>query len=556
MITLQSEPNAPRHLLLRASCWVVALALGAAQAWSTRFGMNPDGVSYLDIGEAYWGGDWHNAINAYWSPLYSWILGFALRIAKPTANEEYSLAHWVNLGIYVVALACFEYLLVTLAEERRPRQRDLLLQGRSGIAESAWWLLGYSLFLSSSLLLIGLRLVSPDLLVSALFYLAAALFVKVRANAGPLTHALFGFVLGLGFLAKSVMFPVGVLLLACAFPGSKVRFKSWLLSALVFSAVTTPFIVLISHAQGRFTIGESGRWNYLVFVNGVKPFFPQDSLRSTCAGETCAPVAVHEFAGVLGGTYPPWQNPSYWQRGIPLRVQFRNQLVTMGQGLKTYWGLVSSSLLQFAYTTGLIVLVILFRPRIDLRTSSSWLLLPILATLFAYDLLIVEHRYIGGVMAVLWLLVYGAVHSRSSPESKNLIRFTVVCVAVAGLLPILLFVILQLRSPIPPTHIDAAQAIAARKPENPPLALIWDEDWQTGAAEGSFVPRLLKAKVVSEAEPAREFWSARPQVRAEVIRRLFATGAETILTRRPPQGAAFEDCWQRLGNTDFYACFR
>jgi hypothetical protein len=31
--------------------------------------MNPaDGISYLDIGDAYWRGDWHMAINAFWSP--------------------------------------------------------------------------------------------------------------------------------------------------------------------------------------------------------------------------------------------------------------------------------------------------------------------------------------------------------------------------------------------------------------------------------------------------------------------------------------------------------
>src|SRR5690349_2200928 len=39
--------------------------------------MNADGISYLDIGDAYFRADWANAINPVWSPLYSWILGFA-----------------------------------------------------------------------------------------------------------------------------------------------------------------------------------------------------------------------------------------------------------------------------------------------------------------------------------------------------------------------------------------------------------------------------------------------------------------------------------------------
>ena len=34
--------------------------------------MISDGVSYLDIGDAYFRGDWKAAVNAYWSPVYSW----------------------------------------------------------------------------------------------------------------------------------------------------------------------------------------------------------------------------------------------------------------------------------------------------------------------------------------------------------------------------------------------------------------------------------------------------------------------------------------------------
>src|SRR4051795_941770 len=92
---------------LRICCWVIALAIGGAEAWWTRFTMNPDGVSYLDIGDAYWRGDWHNAINAYWSPLYSWILGFFLKATKPSMYWEYPLVHLANFLIFVAALASF-----------------------------------------------------------------------------------------------------------------------------------------------------------------------------------------------------------------------------------------------------------------------------------------------------------------------------------------------------------------------------------------------------------------------------------------------------------------
>src|SRR5436190_24040667 len=82
------EPIANQHEAcyppLRISCWFVALALGAADAWVTRFTMYPDGVSYLDVGDAFWRGDWHNAVNAYRSPIYPLIAGLFLKIFKPS----------------------------------------------------------------------------------------------------------------------------------------------------------------------------------------------------------------------------------------------------------------------------------------------------------------------------------------------------------------------------------------------------------------------------------------------------------------------------------------
>src|SRR5207248_1607533 len=165
---------------LRISCWCVALALGAARAWATRFYMNPDGISYLDIGDAYWRRDWHSAINAYWSPLYSWILGFFLRVVRPSMYWEYPLAHLVNFLIYIATLAAFEFFLATFIAERRKHNLELVEVGQTGLSDSSWWVLGYSLFISSSILLITLHLVTPDMCVAAFVYLASALLLKIR----------------------------------------------------------------------------------------------------------------------------------------------------------------------------------------------------------------------------------------------------------------------------------------------------------------------------------------------------------------------------------------
>src|SRR5579864_1683233 len=94
--------------------WVFALALGAIQAWSSRFDMAPDGIQYLDNSDAYFRGDWTNAANTQWSPMYVWLLGSPLKILKPTAYWEFPVVHLVNFVIYICAIATFQLFLFTL----------------------------------------------------------------------------------------------------------------------------------------------------------------------------------------------------------------------------------------------------------------------------------------------------------------------------------------------------------------------------------------------------------------------------------------------------------
>ena len=86
-----------KALLTERSFIIVCIVLGAVQAWIFRYSRIPDGVSYLDIGDAYFRGDWAAAVNAYWSPMYSWWLGLALYLFKPSIWWELIAVHMVNL---------------------------------------------------------------------------------------------------------------------------------------------------------------------------------------------------------------------------------------------------------------------------------------------------------------------------------------------------------------------------------------------------------------------------------------------------------------------------
>ncbi|MGA8065804.1 MAG: hypothetical protein WCA47_00630, partial [Terriglobales bacterium] len=64
-------PKRPsRKLPVESALILASLALGLLHAWFGRYAMNRDGMSYLDLGDAFFLRDWPNAVNAYWSPLY------------------------------------------------------------------------------------------------------------------------------------------------------------------------------------------------------------------------------------------------------------------------------------------------------------------------------------------------------------------------------------------------------------------------------------------------------------------------------------------------------
>ena len=57
---------------------LASLGFGLAHAWIGRYSMNPDGVLTWIMGDALVRHDWAHAVNAYWSPLYGWMLGLVV----------------------------------------------------------------------------------------------------------------------------------------------------------------------------------------------------------------------------------------------------------------------------------------------------------------------------------------------------------------------------------------------------------------------------------------------------------------------------------------------
>ena len=552
----ESTPKPSNYLLLRVTCWSMALFLGAAQAWATRFTMNPDGISYLDIGDAYWSGDWHNAISPYWSPVYSWILGFFLKVLKPTMYWEYPVVHLVNFLLYVISLACFEFFLSTFIQDRKRRNLELQEQGQTGLSEGAWWILGYSLFISCSVALIGLRLAMPDFCVAAVVYLASAFLIRIANARGPwLTYAVLGAVLGIGYLSKSVLFPLSIVFLITALVLDYRKWKNIAVSALIFASISMPFILAISAHKGRLTIGESGRWNYLVFVDGVKPFLPQAGPPLERPKRILQSPNVYDYSGVFFATCPPWFDPSYWQEGIPTRSNIRRQLGVMGLNLLSYWHLVSDTFLHRGYSIVFLLLTFVFASRPKLRDINWYLLAPSVAALGAFSLLLVLYRYVAPFVLLVWMVLFGALRFPATRERRRLVQFAIICASAVALISPVLESILGVGQHVPATYAEAAETLrAAGIKRGDAVAMVWNEDWESDALTGIFIPRLLRARIVGEAEPARVFWSSSKENQERVLAALFGIGAKAIIARNPPAGSIVAPCWHQLGETEFSAC--
>ena len=102
---------------IRLICFLarlVLLLLAALRAWDARHDVSPDGISYLDLSDAVLRGHWSGLVSTYWAPLYPVLIGLA-RLALAGSQlgapaNELALVHVVNLGLFAVSLAAFEWL--------------------------------------------------------------------------------------------------------------------------------------------------------------------------------------------------------------------------------------------------------------------------------------------------------------------------------------------------------------------------------------------------------------------------------------------------------------
>lgn len=565
-VVCERQPSCRALSLLLFSA---AVLIGGLHTWAGRFYMNPDGICYLDLAEAWMRGDWAAAVNAHWSPLYPWILGVALFLSKPSAYWEFPVVHAVGFAVYVATLGCFRFLMSELLRLNQRRDATLRADDRAGLPDWVWLTLGHALFIWCSL---PLMIASPDMCVAAFTYLACAILLRIRNGSTKyLTFASLGLVLGLGYLAKSPMFPLAFVFLGCGLflPGDIRRaFPRVLLAVGVFALVAAPLVVALSIAKGRLTFGDSGRLNYAWKVNGVTEYTHWQGGPPGC-GTPLHPTrklldspGIYEFAKPIAGTYPAWYDPSYWYEGVTPHFDLKEQLRVLKEGAEVYFHLFYHW--QGGLIVGVLALYLLgFRRSSALRPlmQYAFIFVPAIVALAMYWGVFVSLRYVSPFMLVLFLALMGGV---TLPCRRELDRaVSAVCTAMLVLMGIGIAACLirpvdagsAERRLIGASHVQGHIADRLTRMGVKPGSAIA----LAGSAMEAYWARLARVRIVAEIPAslgdADQFRMAYPYVKDRVFDTLRTTEAEVLIAERLPPAYAAQG-WEPMDDRGRLWLFR
>ncbi|HEV1995834.1 MAG TPA: hypothetical protein VGR03_15990 [Candidatus Acidoferrum sp.] len=445
----QRDPLSPAGALLephpRIFFWCVILVLGLLNVWARRNDVSPDSISYIEIAWATARFGLHQIVNAYWSPLYPFLLSLVFRYFHPPMQWEFTAAHLLNFAVYLASLASFELFLKELILQRQSSGEST--EKSLPVSPRTVWIWGYVFFLWASYFWLGPVWVTPDLCVAALVYLATALLFRIwRGRGSWLVFVGFGALLGLGYLAKTAMFPLSFVFLSCAFCLCRIAGASFrgaalrtLLATAVFAGFALPLVLALSAAKERLTFGDSARISYTEYIDrATKTVHWQGEPLGT--GNPAHPTrrifsqpAVFEFASPIQGSYPPWYDPSYWYEGVRPHFLLKWQLWALFRAANLYFKIFSKS---GALWVVLVAVWVVGRRALAWGSSSSgaWLVvLPSVAALAMYSLVLVEFRYVApfALMLMLWMLARMRIVTGAEPQLLK--RFHLVVILAPAL---------------------------------------------------------------------------------------------------------------------------
>jgi len=563
--------------------WLVVSALGAVEGMYGRNSYRGDWISYLNVSRAISAHDWKGTFDPMWNPGYPALVALMRGAFPHTPEGEWYAITLLNWLIFLMAFGSWRYLIRQALEFYQPSLAGL----RSHL--TVVWPTTCA-FLSGALCLNNASSVCPDLLVTALFLLAAAQLFSLLNRPGAIRAIGLGMTLGAGCWMKAVCFTfanIFLLVLLVANYSKKLSWRAWALSGLVYLAVFAPYVTCTSLIHGRHSVGGSGALNYAFHVNHM-PHWTNWQGGPAIFGTLLHPtrqlatdLPLFEFGAPFRTTYPPYNNMAYWYEGSRNFFSPKLQIIAIGRTFYFLGHIVREHPFLWALALSLFVVVMKrdWRTALNPIARSFWpLFLPAILGIGTYLVVHIEERYTAPFFLIFSLLPLLPLLEPALKLKRLLIAFLLVTFTAGAATELTLINGRAWRAAIrrDDFHLDSQWKLSAALPryglKNGDAVAIVNTKMPAYLCHWAYVSNL---RIVAEfgslpwtlapwdrtrfdhigSEPADEdygfvFWKKlAPERRVEVIEAFRRTGARAVLALSG-EGAASEPGWQQISGTN------
>ncbi len=326
--------------------------------WFYSCRIDPDGISYIEIAKFYANGDWENAINAYWSPLISWILTPFVYLSFPMPETFRFLLVFVGFGV-IYEINQIQKLVLNL--------KSLF---------KTFFFCALSIKLSH----FSLLHTSPDLLSVWLLLVIFRVYLKKDFS---LKNALFvGVLAGVAYYAKAYNFPFLAALFVVVFLvfRKKISRKFFIIQFSIFLGLAITWGSILSTKYDGFLLSSGGNYNLA----------------------KASPIYQHEHPMLVDGLLSPtssqhysvWQDPTFLADKLdwhPFQSLGSFKYWLMHVVLQNFINYLSS--LNVFHAVALIFLLLSFFSKEKMKFYEKLLLIISLLYPSGYLLIVIEERY-------------------------------------------------------------------------------------------------------------------------------------------------------------------
>jgi hypothetical protein len=349
-----------------------------------QYATSADGMSYINISKLYLTGDFKDAINGYWGPLFSWLLIPFLKIFGSNPFDALYATRFLSLIIGFFTIIGIR--LLSYRFEMNDNIRNVII-----------------LTLIPFILFVALGPIQPDLLFACFFvYYLNIIFKNDYPN--KYDGILCGFLGALAFLTKQyalpfflatfILFNILHYLKEISSVKKRLIIKNLSLGLLVFVLIGGVWTGAISDKYGKLTVGTSGEYNW-----GVNN--PNSLGHPT------------QLSGFITPPYPKaisaWEDPSYLK--VPYWSPIHSYAYLNHEYLLTYANFFKiidfyDAFSYFALIIILTYILLIMRPikEIIKRQNIFYPLLTILILPIGYIISSLEIRYLWLVYILVLLM--------------------------------------------------------------------------------------------------------------------------------------------------------